>query len=370
MTGREYQLDARSAAGLIALRGIMPVPQIYTLTNRGEPQLFMEDILASKRSQHLLGEAISAADNSDADVTTVRHAIRQVCDSWQTSIDLTGDIVPLSQCVPGLYRSRLAPKGRLEQWYARHSGIKVPALFDTRPTQLRHFGKNCDFILNGRPYGLNVLDSIEQARRMLPEDSQWMSALTQGDPTEPNIGVEPLCWLDFEYAGRNTICGEVSNLLWYLVGLGGWLVPTCQPKVFARTLPNAKSYDHPLIKFTTTRSKWSYIDVRVRWDMGLGRAAALDELIARLSPGRPLYEACLATTDSNNLMDALRPWLITRILGVIPPTQMQPDQILGCLSALAVVSDPATTIDSLLADLGQEVKPWTPASCEYPEHRL
>ncbi|MGW0392570.1 hypothetical protein ACWDYJ_17055 [Streptomyces sp. NPDC003042] len=66
-------------------------------------------------------------------------------------------------------------------------------------------------------------------------DRRWLAGLTQGDPTEPNIA-DPLCWLDFEFAGRNTAVGEAANLLWYLMALGGWLVPDYQPDVYARTL--------------------------------------------------------------------------------------------------------------------------------------
>ncbi|MFH9727479.1 hypothetical protein ACH4M4_31570 [Streptomyces sp. NPDC017254] len=65
-------------------------------------------------------------------------------------------------------------------------------------------------------------------------DRRRLAGLTPGDPTEPNIA-DPLCWLDFEFAGRNTVAGEAANLIWYLLALGGWLVPRYQPDVYART---------------------------------------------------------------------------------------------------------------------------------------
>lgn len=88
---------------------------------------------------------------------------------------------------------------------------------------------------NGRPLTLNVAASIDSVRHVLGPDRRWPTGVTQGDPTEPNIA-DPLCWLDFEFAGRNTIAGEAANLLWYLMALGGWLVPRYQPDVYARTL--------------------------------------------------------------------------------------------------------------------------------------
>ncbi|MEW2373521.1 hypothetical protein AB0940_29765 [Streptomyces sp. NPDC006656] len=59
-----------------------------------------------------------------------------------------------------------------------------------------------------------------------------------GDPTEPDIvsTASGACWLDFEYAGRNTIAGEIAHLLWYLLALGGWLVPLHQRDAYVRTL--------------------------------------------------------------------------------------------------------------------------------------
>jgi hypothetical protein len=46
--------------------------------------------------------------------------------------------------------------------------------------------------------------SIAGLRSALAADTRWTTAITQGDVTEPNIA-GPLCWLDFEHAGRNTL---------------------------------------------------------------------------------------------------------------------------------------------------------------------
>jgi hypothetical protein len=71
--------------------------------------------------------------------------------------------------------------------------------------------------------------------RRLGRAGRWITAISQGDPTEPNI-TEPLYWLDFEHAGRNALAADLANFLWYLLGMGGWLVPAYQPHVYQRTL--------------------------------------------------------------------------------------------------------------------------------------
>jgi ADP-ribose pyrophosphatase YjhB (NUDIX family) len=79
----------------------------------------------------------------------------------------------------------------------------------------------------GRPHHTGL-------RSALAGHARWTTVITQGDPTEPNIA-EPLCWLDFEHAGRNALASDVANFLWYLLAMGGWLVAAYQPSTYERT---------------------------------------------------------------------------------------------------------------------------------------
>ncbi|WP_328946918.1 hypothetical protein OG259_41050 [Streptomyces sp. NBC_00250] len=154
-----------------------------------------------------------------------------MCDDLIAAATQTGRTSPLSACNPALYAG-----GRVDIWYLRHdltvtdthTGDRIPVGALTRYTA----------IVNGTVLPLDIPAALNAARAALHPDSRWPSAITQGDPTEPNIATSAAgaCWLDFEYAGRNTLAGEAANLPWYLLAFGGWLVPTYQPDVDARTL--------------------------------------------------------------------------------------------------------------------------------------
>lgn len=131
-----------------------------------------------------------------------------------------------------------------------------------------------------------------------------MSGHTQGDPTEPNIA-DPLCWLDFTLAGLNTLPGEAANLLWYLMGLGGWLVPTYQPDTYQRTMRLAlPPLTTPRITHLYHHPRLRHLDIHYEWNTGPGRRAALTTALQAL-PDIPWHD--------------LRPFLTLRVLGVVRP---------------------------------------------------
>ncbi|MFF2578074.1 hypothetical protein [Streptomyces goshikiensis] len=129
---------------------------------------------------------------------------------------------------------------------------------------------------------------------------------TQGDPTEPNIA-DPLCWLDFEFAGHNTAVGEAVNLLWYSMTLGGWFVPDCQPDVYGRTLHLALP--------PQTRPR---IDVRYSWNTGPGRGAAITQALNGLRG------------EGGTAMEEIHDFLALRILGVIPAARLNGHASCSC----------------------------------------
>jgi len=80
----------------------------------------------------------------------------------------------------------------------------------------------------------------------------------------------------------DALAGDVANFLWYLLGMGGWLVPAYRAEVYARTLrtpvpPAAVPViDQPRV---TTR----YVEIDYAWRVGAGRHAALAALLRRLA---------------------------------------------------------------------------------------
>ncbi|MEY9942172.1 hypothetical protein [Streptacidiphilus sp. MAP5-3] len=314
--------------------GRLQVPALHSVTpsSNREHVLAYEDVFASGRCQHLLGDLIASADRDPAALPLVVALIDAVCDDLIGSAASTGRTAALSDCVPALYLDRIRHAGRIDAWYLRPDlTIPGPGKGDKFPVrELRGF----TLTLNGTEVPLDVPKAIRDARQALRPTSQWVSAITQGDPTEPNIAASATgaCWLDFEHAGRNTLPGEIANLWWYLLAMGGWLVPTYQPDTYARTLAlHLPPTAYPTLLQAQLSPQQRQLDLACTWTVGPGRHAALTRLHDRLTtdlgqaadlpPGRPLA--------------LLRPFLTTRILGVFPPSHFTDSDLLLLLAKLA-----------------------------------
>jgi ADP-ribose pyrophosphatase YjhB (NUDIX family) len=195
-------------------------------------------------------------------------------------------------------------------------------------------------VVNGRPLGPAWPADISALRSMLPPGGRHLTAVTQGDVTEPNIA-GPLCWLDFEHAGRNALAGDAACLLWYLLGMGGWLVPAYQPATYARTL---RSPGPPVAAPAVSRLHLAgdRIELDCTWNAGPGRRAALAALRARLDG-----DLGTAIAPGGDVAAALAPFLAARILGVIPLSQMSGPHALLCLARLAEAFHPGATAATL-----------------------
>ncbi|MFJ4682734.1 hypothetical protein [Streptomyces sp. NPDC088789] len=261
----------------------------------------------------LLGDFIALADRDPAMLPRLLALVDGICRTLHTTTAATGATTPLSRCRPGLYADRIRRGGRLDTWYLRQDlPLSLPGT-RARLTagQLRHY----TLTVNGRPLTVNLPALINDARRTLTPRSRWTTAITQGDPTEPNIA-DPLCWLDFEHAGRNTLPGESAALLWYLMAHGGWLVPRHQPGTHRRTLRLALApHPAPLIEHLALDENERHITLRYTWNTGTGRHAALTRALLHLAP-------------APGFLDGTRAFLTLRILGVIPPTLLRTADLL------------------------------------------
>ncbi|WP_326661030.1 hypothetical protein [Streptomyces sp. NBC_00385] len=301
----------------------------------GRHLLAYEDVFASGRCELLLGDVIALADRDPEVLPRLARLVGGVCHDLRAAADETGKVVRLAECVPDLYLDRIRPGGRLDRWYTRRDlPITLPYTAVTLTVQEL---AGYTVTANGRPLTLNVAASIDRVRHVLSPDRLWPTGLTQGDPTEPNIA-DPLCWLDFELAGRNTVAGEAANLLWYLMALGGWLVPCYQPDVYARTLRLAlPSHTSPRIDHLELDAATRHIDIRYSWNTGAGRHAALVGALRGLcGPG-------------GIGMEALRAFFALRILGVIPAARLTGHDLLLVLVKLAESQHPGTDLDAFLS---------------------
>ncbi|MFI6688420.1 hypothetical protein [Streptomyces sp. NPDC050485] len=312
---------------------LLPVPAFLgrRTTAPGHVVSF-EDVFTSGRCELLLGDLIALADRDPAMLPRLLSLVDGICHSLHTA-GATGATAPLSQCRPGLYADRIQRGGRLDAWYLHHD-LPLP-LPGTRARltvrQLRRY----TFTVNGRPLTVDLPTIIAAARRTLTPASRWATAITQGDPTEPNIA-NPLCWLDFEHAGRNALAGESATLLWYLMAHGGWLVPRYQPDTYQRTLRLALApHTAPRIEHLALDEDEQHIALRYTWNAGPGRHAALTRTLRHLA------------ADSTGFFNEARAFLTLRILGVIPPTLLRPDDLLLVLVKAAECHDPTTELTDL-----------------------
>lgn len=309
----------REVQGWQSMRSHHPVAPLLGSTAHpsGEKTVIYEDVFASGRCEHLLADLILDADHDPARASAVTALVDAVCDDWLHACGTTGRQAPIGTCQAGLYAARLAPEGRLDAWYGHISQLIVDD--------------------GSRVLKLDMPALLARLREDLAGDTMCATLTSQGDPTEPNIA-SPLCWLDYEHAGRNALAGEVAVLLWYLLAMGGWLVPRYKPVTYARTLRGGRPAPTPP-SVAHARVHGDLVEVAARLRAGVGRRAAIAALVARLhgDVGQQLGPC--------DPMAALAPWLAVRILGVLPLTAMTDQDRAICLLKLAELDAGACLAD-------------------------
>ncbi|HLX47486.1 MAG TPA: hypothetical protein VKS82_04050 [Streptosporangiaceae bacterium] len=338
----------RELAGRQAVAGVLPVPRLLDVRHvQDGAEIVYEDVFASGRCTGLLADWINAADRHPSHLPVVRALVNQVCDSLLAATAATGAMSMLEACVPDLHLARLAPGGRLDRWYtcplhpAWLLGGHLLSLDDLAGRTL---------VAGGREIGCGWPVNLPELQSVLAGRTRWVTAVTQGDVTEPNIA-QPLCWLDFEHAGRNALASDTANFLWYLLGMGGWLVPTYQPGVYARTLRTpVPPVAAPVISHLRV-TPWR-IEIDYTWKVGVGRHAAIATLLHRLAGD--LGAALGPTTD---VAADLRPFLAVRILGVISLRQMSGPHALTCLVKLAELAHPGWNLPGWCSTVPASLSP-------------
>jgi hypothetical protein len=322
----------RELAGRRMVAELMPVPRLVGIRQVADGcEIIYEDVFASGRCASLLADCINTADRDHTRLPEVSALVHHVCDSLLAAAQATGSIRTLGECVPDLHAARLAAGGRLDRWYTRppHPAWVIDGQ-RLGPAELA----SRTLVANGHQIGSGWPVDLRELRSALDGRTRWVTAITQGDVTEPNIA-QPLCWLDFEHAGRNALASDVANFLWYLLGMGGWLVPAYEPSVYARTLRSpVPPIATPVINHlhVTTRS----VEVTSIWRSGAGRHAALGALLRCLAG-----DLGSALAPGGDVTARLRPFLALRILGVISLRQMSGTHAIACLAKLAELSHPA-----------------------------
>ncbi|MFI5527013.1 hypothetical protein ACIA8O_00495 [Kitasatospora sp. NPDC051853] len=317
------------------LAGRLQIPHFYgrTPVDKAHHVLAYEDVFAPGRAGHLLGDLITLVDEDPAAVDAVTALIDAVCDDLIAAVAGSGRTAALAECVPGLYADRIRPAGRIDTWWLDPTLTLSPGS-DTLPP-VREL-TDWTITANGTRLPLDVPAAIRTTRTSLAPASRWTTALTQGDPTEPNITTAATgpgaVWLDFEHAGRNTLPGEIATLLWYLHALGGWLVPLHQRTTYIRTLRlHLPPAAHPTVEHAEVSTRHRHLDLHYTWPTGPGRRAALHRLLARLRTDL----GSAAGLPPGRELETLTPFLTARLLGVIPPSLLGDTELLLLLAKLA-----------------------------------
>lgn len=132
-----------------------------------------------------------------------------------------------------LYEDRIRVGGRIDNYYGEFD--KHPLSNGVEKIHVSNL-KECEFIINHRSYRFDWQSCIDDLRGFFINSDHCWSAITQGDPTEINIGY-PLVWFDYGAAGYNSVLGEFANFCWDTYVFGGYLVPTYSARML-RDHPN------------------------------------------------------------------------------------------------------------------------------------
>jgi hypothetical protein len=247
----------------------------------------------------------------------------------------------VSETIGKLYGDRVATGGRLDRYYLADQPWHLGHGRDVRPSRLA----DLTTIVNGRELTVDFADTMNRIRQWFAPPTTVWAAVTQGDPTDLNIGWSPTggpIWFDYDTGGLNALAGEFACFLMYQRLHGAWLTPRHNPHAFR---------DHPAALAHTTRPQAAV-------HIGLSRTAlAIDHQHAASSARQHVMRRYLdmiirpltRQLDVPDVMAWLRPYLVMRVLGVYGLGTLAPDEVGVSLALLAEALDPATTLPAFLA---------------------
>ncbi|MGH3736181.1 MAG: hypothetical protein ACRDT6_11260 [Micromonosporaceae bacterium] len=320
--------------------GHYPVPKLHRRSRLGRwTVLTYQRVGTGRPDEGLLLDEITRAELTD-DTSRLDACLDDVLAHYRSTITATLRRSPLSATVQKLYGERARAGGRLDRYYGSDEPLlAVKGSDPVRPSDLH---RNL-LMVNGRPYRVDYAALVAWLRKRFDPTRLEPAAITQGDPTDFNIGWTPAggpVWFDYDTGGLNAVAGEFANFLWYQFLLGCWLVPTHNPHAFADHPAGitTQQFNRPTVSLERGHDRL-VIDYQHRPSPARRRAIAKyhTELVQPIATR-------LSVTD---LMDWLRPWLAMRILAVHRLCDMRPTDAALSVAFLAQVLDAETTIDSL-----------------------
>lgn len=315
--------------GHARLAGHYPVPTLHAHLRVPGGYLLAYERLPASTNRGLLLDLLNTAE-----ATGELHAyMAQLTAACRDVMLNTAQLADPRGVVGKLYRDRAAPGGRLDAYYAGADFSVADGLIDVPVSRLGTFALH----INGQPYRLDWPATLERLRTDFATSTPVWAALSQGDPTDVNLA-HPLCWLDYDTAGLNSIAGEFANFLWYTSALGGWLVPTYNAPAFA---DHPATFDH--VRANTPEIHRADVDhatrtIHIDYTLRLSqpRRAAITAYWNHL-----VHPVAERLWRSDSLTDLLRPYVAMRILGVYNLANLAPHDRLVLLARLTEAMSPA-----------------------------
>ncbi|EHK86491.1 hypothetical protein SZMC14600_14675 [Saccharomonospora azurea SZMC 14600] len=329
-------------AGHARLRSLYPVPTLRT-----SRRFARWTVLVYDRWPHLghdsglLLDEITHADLA-RDTRRLDTCLAAVFSHYQQVIARTLRHTINGETISKLYGDRAAADGRLDRYYQPNAPWQITSgTWRVRPSELAELR----LVVNGREHTVNFADLMIRLRVHFARHSPVWAAVTQGDPTDLNIGWSPAggpVWFDYDTGGLNALPGEFACFLLYQRLHGAWLTPHYNHAAF-RDHPSAlvaPSLAEPVVHVEHTKSS---LAIHYRHTPSLARRHVmrryLDEII------RPIAHRL----GIDNLMAWLRPYLVMRLLAVYHLAGLEPRDTALSLALLAQALDPATALPDFLA---------------------
>lgn len=313
-----HQEAAAEQRGWSVLREHYPVPRLYARLRLPRASLLLYQRWGSATGPKILLDLLNHGD----DAATAAY-LSTLTATYRSVILSTARRVPPSALVRKLFHDRAARGGRLDAYYGDRTfdvaGIPIDGIADYT------------LIINGHSRRLDWRGTLTWLRNWAEDPAPQWSAITQGDPTDVNLAV-PFAPFDYDTAGRNAVCGEFANFCWYTGFLGGYLVPrtnpaafTASPQTFALIRANA-----PRVHDVTADTVNHRLTIDLTWRPSRARLTA-NRLYWR-DLVLPVWTQLAPTDDINQ---AIKPYLALRILGVYNTADLDPNDRLALLACLA-----------------------------------
>lgn len=311
--------EARAESrGRRALRGHYPLPRLY-----GRFRLPGASFLVYERWGGANGTRTLLELLNDGGIAALDEYMGVLTAAYRQAMLHTARLTDPRSLVGKLYHHRAAPGGRLDSYYADRSfeigGVPVDELADYT------------LVINGRERHLDWRACLSWLAEWAADPAPQWSAVTQGDPTDVNLGV-PFTLFDYDTAGLNAVCGEFANFCWYTGFLGGYVVPLMNSAAFSNSPHtfDAVPLNAPNLRALLTDRTARRLSIELVWRPAQARRRAnqlyWNDLVL------PVWKQLVG---SERIDAALRPYLALRILGVFNLADLDPIDRVFLLACLA-----------------------------------